>query len=64
MFPPEDRRFRSSVHIEISLPENWEANQQYLFHLDQDMDFEELATVVFPARLRSVGAVVLDAPSS
>jgi hypothetical protein len=63
-FPAEDLLLESHRHEGEKLPKNFVANAKYAFHLEQDRDFEEIPVVLFPNRLRSVGATVISAPDS
>lgn len=63
-FPVKDIDLESHPHESAGLPELWVPGPQYVFHLEDQRDFEEIPTRLLPQRLRSVGATVVYAPRS
>ena len=63
-FPAWDVHLKNAAHAPTIFPAIWEAQTQYIFHLDTDREFDELASRILPQRLRSAGARVLVAPRS
>lgn len=63
-FPANDVDLGSRRHEKTGLPERLGPGPQYVFHLENDRDFEEIPTRLLPSRLRAAGATVIDAPKS
>lgn len=61
-FASDDLLLNRAQHRAMPLPGAFAANLNYVFHLDHEVDFEHLATVELPNRLRTAGASVIDAP--
>ncbi|MCU1299781.1 MAG: hypothetical protein JWQ87_65 [Candidatus Sulfotelmatobacter sp.] len=63
-FPARDVDLKSRPHENAGLPRTWVSGPQYIFHLEEERDFEEIPTRLLPNRLRSIGATVIHAPNS
>lgn len=63
-FPVRDVGLTSHSHDATVLPMRWMPGPQYIFHLDNGGEFEEIPTRLLPDRLRSVGASIVYAPKS
>lgn len=59
-----DVALESHEHQRTEFPSSWVPGSQYVFHLNEDRDFEEIPTRLLPGRLRSVGASIVYAPKS
>jgi hypothetical protein len=63
-FPATDVDLKSRSHEKARLPRSFVVGPQYIFHLEEDGDFDEIPAGLLPNRLRSAGATVIYAPSS
>lgn len=61
-FPANDQLLESHRHESARPVTIWLPGPQYVFHLNEDRDFEEIPTRLLPARLSAIGATIVDGP--
>jgi hypothetical protein len=61
-FPSNDQQLESHRHESATPVTIWLSGPQYVFHLNDDRDFEEIPTRLLTARLSAIGATIVDGP--